>query len=147
MNIPWTEDEMSTLRQLWQKGLSASQIGARLGKSRNAVLGKLHRLGDSGRVLIVDPVKLKLRAEERRQAHVAKERRRRARLASGLGSLRAPRAIEPVAFKAPVVPSFVSKTSPSYRDRLVKLPDMTVGQRRDMLAEAVRNTAAMPVEG
>lgn len=50
---PWTEDRIQRLRALWGKGLSASEIAARLAVSRNAVLGKLHRLkllgGRSGR--------------------------------------------------------------------------------------------------
>jgi GcrA cell cycle regulator len=42
----WTEDRVEALLQLWSLGLSASQIAARIGGiSRNAALGKLHRLG------------------------------------------------------------------------------------------------------
>ena len=38
------------LKKLWQDGLSASQIAAELGGvTRNAVIGKVHRLGLSGR--------------------------------------------------------------------------------------------------
>ena len=42
---------METLRKLWIEGLSASQIAAELanGITRNAVIGKVHRLGLSGR--------------------------------------------------------------------------------------------------
>jgi len=47
----WTEDRVSTLKQLWADGLSASQIAARLGMgvTRNAVIGKVHRLNLAGR--------------------------------------------------------------------------------------------------
>lgn len=41
----WTDEVVVRLRQLYQQGLSATQIGIRLGTSRNAVIGKLHRLG------------------------------------------------------------------------------------------------------
>lgn len=43
----WAEAEVSSAKTLWEAGMSASQIAARLGtgKSRNAILGKLHRLG------------------------------------------------------------------------------------------------------
>lgn len=48
--IGWTEVRTGTLRKLWAEGLSASQIAARLGQvTRNAVLGKVHRLGLAGR--------------------------------------------------------------------------------------------------
>lgn len=46
----WTEERVSELRRLWSAGLSASQIADRLGEvSRNAVIGKAHRLGLKGR--------------------------------------------------------------------------------------------------
>lgn len=43
----WAEAEIAQLRTLCDVGLSASQIAARLGtgKSRNAIIGKMHRLG------------------------------------------------------------------------------------------------------
>ena len=44
--MAWTEDRVAMLRELWTKGLSASQIAVQLGGvSRNAVIGKAHRLG------------------------------------------------------------------------------------------------------
>ncbi|MDB5590369.1 GcrA family cell cycle regulator [Enterovirga sp.] len=47
----WTEDRVELLGRLWGEGLSASQIAALLGGgvTRNAVIGKVHRLGLSGR--------------------------------------------------------------------------------------------------
>jgi GcrA cell cycle regulator len=48
--ISWTDDRVENLKKLWQEGLSASQIATRLGGvTRNAVIGKVHRLGLSGR--------------------------------------------------------------------------------------------------
>ncbi len=45
----WTEEDIATLKRLWGSGKkSASQIGDELGKSRNAVLGQVHRLKLSG---------------------------------------------------------------------------------------------------
>jgi GcrA cell cycle regulator len=48
----WTDEKVELLRQLWLDGKSASQIAAELGDgvTRNAVIGKVHRLGLSGRV-------------------------------------------------------------------------------------------------
>jgi len=46
----WTDDRVELLKKLWSDGLSASQIAAELGGiSRNSVIGKVHRLGLSGR--------------------------------------------------------------------------------------------------
>lgn len=46
----WTDERVETLRRLWAEGLSASQIAAQLGGvSRNAVIGKVHRLKLSSR--------------------------------------------------------------------------------------------------
>jgi len=45
--MSWTDDRINLLKGLWEKGLSASQIAAELGDgiTRNAVIGKAHRLG------------------------------------------------------------------------------------------------------
>jgi GcrA cell cycle regulator len=48
--MSWTDDRVDLLKKLWSEGLSASQIAGRLGGvTRNAVIGKVHRLGLSGR--------------------------------------------------------------------------------------------------
>lgn len=50
-NFAWTEDRVSVLTKLWAEGLSGSQIARRLGGiTRNAVIGKVHRLGLAARV-------------------------------------------------------------------------------------------------
>ncbi|MEZ5648225.1 MAG: GcrA family cell cycle regulator [Alphaproteobacteria bacterium] len=48
--MEWSEERVQKLRDLWSDGFSASQIALRLGGiSRNAVIGKAHRLGLKGR--------------------------------------------------------------------------------------------------
>ena len=48
--MSWTDERVEQLKQMWLDGLSASQIAGRLGGvTRNAVIGKVHRLGLSGR--------------------------------------------------------------------------------------------------
>lgn len=48
--MSWTDDRVAVLRKLWGDGFSASQIANELGGvTRNAVIGKAHRLGLSGR--------------------------------------------------------------------------------------------------
>jgi GcrA cell cycle regulator len=46
----WTDERVEQLKNLWTEGLSASQIARALGGvTRNAVIGKVHRLGLAGR--------------------------------------------------------------------------------------------------
>ncbi|WP_316858791.1 GcrA family cell cycle regulator [uncultured Cohaesibacter sp.] len=48
--MSWTDERVELLKKLWAEGLSASQVAAELGGvTRNAVIGKVHRLGLSGR--------------------------------------------------------------------------------------------------
>ncbi|MEM9669004.1 MAG: GcrA family cell cycle regulator [Pseudomonadota bacterium] len=56
--MAWTEDRVDVLKKLWAEGHSASQIAKQLGGvTRNAVIGKVHRLGLSGRATPSRPVK------------------------------------------------------------------------------------------
>ena len=41
----WTTEEIDLLCDYAREGLSARQIGDKLGKTKNAIIGKLHRLG------------------------------------------------------------------------------------------------------
>ena len=54
----WTDERVETLKKLWIEGLSASQIAKQLGGvTRNAVIGKVHRLGLAGRATPSRPAK------------------------------------------------------------------------------------------
>lgn len=48
--MAWTDEQYEKAKKLAEEGLSASEIGIHLGKTRNAVLGKLHRNGIEKRV-------------------------------------------------------------------------------------------------
>ena len=49
--MSWTDERVETLKRMWAEGQSASQIAKELGGvTRNAVIGKVHRLGLSNRV-------------------------------------------------------------------------------------------------
>ncbi len=49
--MSWTDERVETLKKMWTEGQSASQIAKELGGvTRNAVIGKVHRLGLSNRV-------------------------------------------------------------------------------------------------
>lgn len=58
----WTAERVALLRKLWAEGLSASQIAKQLGGvTRNAVIGKVHRLGMAGRATPSRPAKRPVR--------------------------------------------------------------------------------------
>ena len=55
--MSWTDERVELLKKMWSEGQSASQIAKELGNvTRNAVIGKVHRLGLSNRAGAV-PVK------------------------------------------------------------------------------------------
>ena len=47
--MDWNDQAISTLRALWTDGHSTAEIGRRMGITKNAVIGKVHRLKLSGR--------------------------------------------------------------------------------------------------
>src|SRR5512145_299649 len=54
--MSWTEERIDRLKAMWTKGATASQIAEELGGvSRNAVIGKAHRLGLKARPSPVKP--------------------------------------------------------------------------------------------
>src|SRR3954447_16152226 len=54
--MSWTDERIDRLKELWSQGITASQIADELGGvSRNAVIGKAHRLGLQSRPSPVKP--------------------------------------------------------------------------------------------
>lgn len=65
--MSWTDERVELLKKLWSEGLSASQIASELGEvTRNAVIGKVHRLGLSGRTKAATPAPARPRTEAKR---------------------------------------------------------------------------------
>ena len=61
--LTWSDERVEQLKKLWEGGLSASQIAAELGNvTRNAVIGKVHRLGLSGRAAPSHPSRTTFKA-------------------------------------------------------------------------------------
>jgi GcrA cell cycle regulator len=104
--MSWTDERVELLKRLWSEGLSASQIAAELGGvTRNAVIGKVHRLSLSGRA---------------KPAGAGLQRVRRAKVA------RAPRAPRPItigntALKVGMVPH-VRRALQPIEDIVVPIP-------------------------
>ncbi|WP_171186796.1 GcrA family cell cycle regulator [Ruegeria sp. HKCCC2117] len=56
--MSWTDERVELLKKMWGEGQSASQIAKELGGvTRNAVIGKVHRLGLSNRAAGASPAK------------------------------------------------------------------------------------------
>ena len=58
--MDWTQEQIADLMRLWNEGLSTSEIGKRLGITKNAVVGKAHRLHLSARPSPIKRVALRL---------------------------------------------------------------------------------------
>jgi len=60
LGVVWSKEREALLRNLWAKGMSGSQVAAEMGGgvTRNAVIGKVNRLGIGdmkGRVTLTGP--------------------------------------------------------------------------------------------
>ncbi|MEJ6709574.1 MAG: GcrA family cell cycle regulator [Amylibacter sp.] len=70
--MSWTDDRVETLKTMWGEGTSASQIAKELGGvTRNAVIGKVHRLGLSNRATPAKTTKEKPAPKEAAKPKVA----------------------------------------------------------------------------
>ena len=43
--MSWTDERVALLRELWDSGMGTAEIGERLGMTKNAIIGKAHRIG------------------------------------------------------------------------------------------------------
>jgi len=108
--MSWTDEQVATLTKLWVDGLSASQIAKQLGGvSRNAVIGKVHRLGLAGRAAPSQPARPAFKAP---------------RLPSRAAPL-APRPVAPI--KAPPAPALAAPTRTVDREEPGAATVLTVG--------------------
>jgi len=98
--MSWTPERIAELEKLWAEGLSTAEIGRRMGVSKNAVVGKAHRLSLPGRQSPIDAAR---RAAPRKPA---------ARKPKTQAPRRAPEA-QPEAAEAPVAtPVAAAKPAP-----------------------------------
>ena len=95
----WSDERVTTLSKLWVDGLSAAQIARELGGvTRNAVIGKVHRLGLSGRAAPSAP-----------RSTPKPRTRRRPRQTTGVTTTRPPRPLVTVVEPAPDGPGRIAR--------------------------------------
>lgn len=114
MDVSWTDERVERLKKLWSDGLSASQIAGLLGGvTRNAVIGKVHRLGLSGRAKSPAPAAASLGVP---RAMAATPRKPAA------ATVTAPARMAPSA-----APSAAPSSSPMMRGNTVLAPRVDIG--------------------
>ena len=81
--MSWTEEKVTKLKELWGKGNTASQIAEIIGGiSRNAVIGKAHRLNLSAKIKTRTATSNKNFNEHEEKNHVQSKRGRRSKFKS-----------------------------------------------------------------
>lgn len=142
----WHADKEAMLERLWADQFrTAAVIAAEMGISRNAVLGKAHRMKlPPRRESYTDAVRLGLSPR-----HAKPKAKPSVTLATGAGNIAIIRPAESLAEqqRKRALAQGYGKSSPSYRATFGLAPEMTANQRRQFLAEAMRNTAAMQAAG
>jgi GcrA cell cycle regulator len=120
--MSWTEERVEQLKTLWAAGLSASQIAAELGGvTRNAVIGKVHRIGLPGRARRYAPGGPRERTRKSPQ-HDRAERLQRLRHAASHRSTEA----DAPQFETEALPEFDDSQIPAeQRCTLFQLTDCT----------------------
>ena len=53
----WTSERIEALTKLWEEGVPTGEMGRRIGVSKNAIIGKVHRLGLVPRLVLDKPVR------------------------------------------------------------------------------------------
>jgi hypothetical protein len=124
--VIWAPEKIEELKMLWERGDSATIISRAIGFSRNAVLGKVHRLGLSSRHTTKHEPLGRIPSPRLSRSKTAVIARAMAKM--NVARLKAVKQIKPNA------QTFSFKTP---------LPELTKTELRAMLKQAVINTAAM----
>ncbi len=156
--MSWTDERVETLKKMWGEGQSASQIAKELGGvTRNAVIGKVHRLGLSNRAGTgaaapakpaakekPEPVKMETKAAVKPKAPAASVPAVKEELEldeNGIPISAARRAIIPAGQPLPPQPS-ANEISP---EALAKVNEVEKTAKRISLMELTEKTCKWPV--
>jgi hypothetical protein len=124
----WTIERRNQLAELASTGMAASAIGAIIGASKQSVLTCCARRNIS----VAMHTDAELAAKRANTA--AREKRKQDKRKAGRAATRSPP-------KAITVKPNTSQSSVVYRNQLPRLPEMSKNALREMIAQAVRNTA------
>ena len=147
----WPQEHSDMLSKLLTTtSLSFSEIREQLNSvlrtsyTRNAVLGRAYRMNHC---VTRPPTPPEIRAERERvrQIRYNEKKREQRHAAKPWLATRASRAEEQKRVRAMFDATGASRTSAGYRKHLPRLPEMNKTELRGMLADAMRNTAAMEV--
>ncbi|NBR12467.1 MAG: GcrA cell cycle regulator, partial [Alphaproteobacteria bacterium] len=138
--MSWTDERVELLRKLWNQGLSASQIATELanGITRNAVIGKVHRLGLSGRAKAPSSQAARPRKITRAPSHPLTHSANRAGLgsyssaAAGQAAIRGNLALSPSPVTAEAVAPVVAYDPEPFTDVVVPMSErITIMELRE----------------
>ena len=154
--MSWTDERVETLKRMWSEGQSASQIAKELGGvTRNAVIGKVHRLGLSNRSAApaAKPAKDEPAAAKPAPARDASEAAPRPAAKSDAGTSETAPAVRPnnvTPLRKPVVPAgqplppqpSANEISP---EALAKVSEIEKKSRKIHLMELTERTCKWPI--
>ncbi|APE26908.1 GcrA cell cycle regulator [Aurantiacibacter gangjinensis] len=121
-NMSWTEDRIATLTKMWEGGSTASEIATELGGvSRNAVIGKAHRLGLKARPSPVKAGEKKNKAAPKKKAAVKAPAAKSAPKKKAATPVAAPKPAPAPAEARPAAPQANSQPLPNKQDDLPKI--------------------------
>jgi GcrA cell cycle regulator len=142
--MSWTDERVETLKKMWSEGQSASQIAKELGGvTRNAVIGKVHRLGLSNRAgaAPAKPAKEKEEPSAEAPATAPAKEEASAAVAPERPSVPARRQIIPAGQPLPPQPS-ANEISP---EALASVREVEKKSKKISLMELTERTCKWPV--
>ncbi|AQS86503.1 MAG: GcrA family cell cycle regulator [Acetobacter aceti] len=143
--MEWTDETITRLKALWQEGLSTAEIGRQLGITKNAVVGKAHRLGLPARP---SPIR---RQDGKTTTKKAGEAGEQARAASPRRSAKTGNTVEGVAAPEPAAIATADAsagTSASFLVKPVEKPEVVSAAKTEHAAAKLADIAVKekPVE-
>ena len=146
--MSWTDERVELLKKMWGEGQSASQIAKELGGvTRNAVIGKVHRLGLSNRAgsapakAEAKPAKAEAKPAAAPKAETAKAPARPAEEAPARPATPARRPVVPAGQPLPPQPS-ANEISP---EALASVREVEKKARKISLMELTERTCKWPI--
>ncbi len=142
--MSWTEERVELLKKLWGEGQSASQIAKELGGvTRNAVIGKVHRLGLSNRATSSIKSEITPKTEKKTEKAATKKTETIAKRSEPKANPPAParRQIIPAGQPLPPQPS-ANEISP---EALARVSEVEKKAKKICLLELTERTCKWPV--